>query len=89
VRVVQNSELREAIRRERGEQQEFASPETQKKFGRELGADFMMFGTLNSIVDAQGKKKAVFYQTNLELADMETNELVWVGEKKIKKFITN
>lgn len=89
VRVVQNSQLREAIRRERGDQQEFASLETQKKFGRELGADFMMFGTLNSIVDSQGKKKAVFYQTNLELADMETNELVWIGEKKIKKFITN
>ena len=89
VRVVQNSELREAIRRERGDQQEFASPETQKKFGRELGADFMMFGNINSIVDSYGKKKTVFYQTNLELADIETNELVWIGEKKIKKFIEN
>ncbi len=89
VRVVQNSELREAIRKERGDQQQFSSPETQKKFGRELGADYMMFGTINSIVDTYQNKKVVYYQINLELADLETNELVWIGEKKIKKFINN
>lgn len=89
VRVVQNSELREALRKERGDQQQFASPETQKKFGRELGADYMIFGTINSIVDTYQSKKVVYYQVNLELADLETNELVWIGEKKIKKFINN
>lgn len=89
VRVVQNSVLREAIRKERGDQQTFASPDTQKKFGRELGADYMMFGYINSTEDAYGKKKAVNYKVNLELADMETNELVWLGNKEIKKFIEN
>lgn len=89
IRVVQNSELREMIRKERGDQQEFASRETQKQFGKELGADYMMFGTINSIVDQYQNKKAVFYQVNLELADIETNEIVWIGEKEIKKFIEN
>ncbi|MCS6824751.1 MAG: penicillin-binding protein activator LpoB [Cytophagaceae bacterium] len=89
VRVVQNSELREKMRQERADQQQFASPETQKKWGRELGADFMLFGTINSIVDQEGRKKVIFYQVNLELADMETNELVWIGEKKIKKYVVN
>lgn len=89
LRIVQNSQFREKLREERADQQQFSSPETQKKWGRELGADFMVFGNINSIVDAVNKKKVVYYQVNLELTDMETNEIVWIGEKKIKKFINN
>jgi uncharacterized protein (TIGR02722 family) len=89
IRVVQNAEFREKMREERADQQQFASPETQKRWGKELGADYMMFGNINSIVDQEGKKKVVFYQINLELADLETNEIVWIGSKKIKKYIKN
>ncbi|MFP4091451.1 MAG: penicillin-binding protein activator LpoB [Cyclobacteriaceae bacterium] len=89
VRVVQNSVFREKIREERADQQEFASPETAKRWGAELGADFMMFGTINSIVDAEGRRQVTFYQVDLELANLETNELVWVDGKKIKKYIVN
>ena len=89
VRVVQNAVLREAMRKERGDQSQFASPETQKKFGRELGADFMVFGTIFSTEDAVNRKRTVTYQVNLEFADLETHEIVWIGEKKIKKFIAN
>lgn len=89
VRVVQNAQFREKIREERADQQQFASQETQKRWGRELGADYMLFGNINSIVDQEGNRKVVFYQINLELADMETNELVWIGDKKIKKYIKN
>lgn len=89
IRVVQNSRLREKLRQERIEQQEFASGDTQKKFGKELGADFMLFGNISSIVDQEGKKRVIYYQINLELANIETNELVWIGEKKIKKFVKN
>lgn len=88
VRVVQNEQLREKIRGERADQQDFSSPETQKKFGKELGADFMIFGNIASIIDQAGNKKLIFYKVNLELADMETNELVWVGDKEIKKLRT-
>jgi penicillin-binding protein activator len=89
VRVVQNAQLRELLRKERGDQQTMASQETQKKFGRELGADYMMFGQIFSTEDAINKKKAVAYQINLTLTNIETNENVWVGDKKIKKYITN
>jgi penicillin-binding protein activator len=89
VRVVENNTFREKIRQERADQQEFASPDTQKKWGRELGADFMMFGVMTSVVDSYNKKQVTFYQVNLELADLETNEKVWIGEKQIKKYITN
>ena len=77
------------MREERAAQQDFSSPETQKKFGRELGADFMLFGTLNSIVDSYKKEKVVFYKVNLELSHLETNEKVWIGDKEIKKYIKN
>ncbi|MDX2306224.1 MAG: penicillin-binding protein activator LpoB [Microscillaceae bacterium] len=89
IRVVQNSVFREKLREERADQQEFASPETQKKWGRELGADYMMFGNISSIVDQEGKRKVMFYQVNLELTNIETNEIVWIGDKKIKKYVRN
>lgn len=89
IRVVQNSQFREKVRQERADQQTNASLETLKKFGLEMGADYMMFGTINSIVDQEGRKKVVFYQINVELTDMETNEIVWMGDKKIKKYVVN
>ena len=87
VRIVANSTFKEKLRSERASQTDFVSPETQKQFGRELGADYMVFGTINTIVDTEGKNKVIFYQINLELANLETNELVWIGDKKIKKYI--
>jgi len=89
IRLVQAGEKREELRRERAGQQEFASPETAKKWGRELGADFMLQGSINSIVDGYKKDQAVYYQIDLELANIETNEIVWIGDKKIKKMIRN
>jgi uncharacterized protein (TIGR02722 family) len=89
VRLVQGGEKREEIRTERADQQDFASTETLKAWGREIGADFMLQGTINSIVDTEGKESVNFYQVNLELTNMETNEIVWIGDKKIKKYIKN
>ena len=65
-----------------------ASDESMKGPGQEAGADFMLKGSLNTIVDQADGKKVVFYQTNLELIDMSTNRKAWIGEKKIKKIIS-
>jgi len=89
IRLVEAGESREALRRERAGQQEFASPETAKKWGRELGADFMLQGTVNSIVDGYKRNQAVYYQIDLTLSNIETNERVWMGNKEIKKMIRN
>lgn len=89
VSVVANALFREKMREERAAQQDFASPETQKKFGKELGADFMLFGTVTSIVDSYKKEKVIFYKVNLELSHLETNEKVWIGDKEIKKYVKN
>jgi uncharacterized protein (TIGR02722 family) len=89
IRLVEAGENREALRRERAGQQDFASSETAKKWGRELGADFMLQGTVNSIVDGYKKNQAVYYQIDLTLSNIETNERVWMGNKEIKKMIRN
>ncbi len=89
IRLVQAGDKREQLRGERAGQQDFASPETAKKWGKELGADFMLQGSINSIVDQYKKDKVVSYKINLELTDIETNEIVWIGDKEIKKVITN
>lgn len=90
VRLVQAGEKRQELRTEREEQnQGYVSAETAKKWGLELGADFMLQGTINSIVDTFKKEKVVFYQIDLELTNLETNEVVWIGDKKIKKQVSD
>lgn len=89
IRLVAAGEKRTELRGERADQQDFSSAETMKKFGREIGADFMMQGTVKSIVDGYGKEKTTFWQIDLELTNIETNEIVWIGDYKGKKYIVN
>lgn len=84
---VASREQREEIRQERMEQQLYASPETMKALGREYGADFMLQGQINTILDEAGGKRLKYYQVELELINLETNEKVWIGQKKIKKVV--
>ena len=87
VAFVASRDERGEVRQERLEQDEFASEETRKAFGREVGADYMLSGVLNSIVDSQSKEAVVFYQVNMKLIDIETNQIVWNGQKQIKKYV--
>lgn len=88
VTFVASAGERGEVRQERLEQDEFASEETRKAFGREVGADYMLSGVLSSIVDSQKKEAVVFYQVNMKLIDIETNQIVWNGQKQIKKYVT-
>jgi uncharacterized protein (TIGR02722 family) len=89
VEVVAAPGEREGLRTERLDQQTHASIETAKSMGKELGADFMLIGGINTIIDAAGKMSVRFYQIELELVDLETNEKVWIGQKKLKKVVKN
>lgn len=89
VRLVQGGDKRAEIRAERADQQNYSSNSTMKKWGLEIGADFMMQGSIKSITDQYKNEKVVYYQIDLELTNMETNEIVWIGDKKIKKYIKN
>ena len=87
VSFVASAEEREQVREERGDQQEFSSEESKKKFYQELGADYLLGGVINTIEDAYEGDKVTLYQVDLELIDIETNQKVWLGNKKIKKFV--
>ena len=89
VGLVQSGKKREELRSEKSDQQTNASVSTMKKFGLEKGADYILQGSVNSIVDAFKRKKTVTYQVNLELTNIETNEVVWIGDKKISKYVKN
>ncbi len=87
VTFVANSFERQEVRAERSEQANFSDPATVKKFKKEIGADYMLKGTINTILDSKKGIKVIFYQVDLELIDIETNVKVWLGQKKYRKVI--
>lgn len=78
---------REEIRQEREEQAVHAREDTQKAPGKEIGADYILKGYISTILDESDGVKAVFYQVDLELVDLESNVKAWFGQKKIKKVV--
>jgi uncharacterized protein (TIGR02722 family) len=87
VTFVANKGEREEIREERKEQAMHAREDTQKAPGKEVGADYMMKGSISTILDEADSTKAVYYQVDLEMVDLENNVKSWYGQKKIKKVV--
>jgi penicillin-binding protein activator len=87
--LVESDEFRDKLRQERAEQQDFADPATMARWGKETGADVMLFGEMTSETDTYNKKRVVNYITTLFLTDIETNKRVWYGQHEIKKFVKN
>ena len=87
VRFVASAGEREEIREERTDQMIHATEETAKGVGKEIGADYMLKGVINTIQDEEKGTKVIYYQINLEMIDIENNIKVWLGDKKIKKVI--
>lgn len=87
VEFVASATERDEVRSEIKDQDLHASEETRKALGQEVGADFMLQGSINSIVDAISGEQARFYQIDLTLIELGTNRKVWVGQKKIKKTV--
>lgn len=79
---------REALRREVESQAEFSSDETAKTYANEIGADFMIQGSVKSIVQNDGKTSVRTYFINVQLYDLESHKIIWSGESdSIKKII--
>lgn len=87
VRFVASSTERRSVREERRDQDLHASEATRKAMGQELGADFMLQGTINTIIDVEGATQVRYYQIDMTLIDLADNEKVWIGQKKIKKLV--
>ena len=87
VEFVASNDERGEIRDERKDQDLHSSAKTRKAMGQEIGADFMLQGQINTIVDAHKKTQVRYYQVDLTLISLKNNRKVWVGQKKIKKLV--
>jgi uncharacterized protein (TIGR02722 family) len=81
--IASNAE-REDIRAERSDQE--LNSRNAKEMGNETAADFALSGSINSFVDQVDGSRVTTYQVDLKLINMESNEEVWNGQKKMKKF---
>lgn len=81
-----SGEERERIRKELKQQDLNVSESTRMEVGEEMGANFSISGTINSIVDQLEGKRVTFYQVDLKLINLQTTREAWSGTKKIKKF---
>lgn len=87
VRVVASADERQSVRLERADQQSNALAATRARVAMEQGAQFLLQGDVQAIEDSQGREKAVTYQVDATLVDLESNAKVWVGQHRIKKVI--
>jgi uncharacterized protein (TIGR02722 family) len=89
VDVVASRSERGDIREERADMDLNAAEATRKEMGKEAGADYMLMGTINTIIDASDSEQIRFYQVDLTLVSLADNRIVWTGQKKLKKDIKN
>lgn len=87
VQFVASRTERDDIRDERKDQDVHATEVSRKPMGQELGADYMLKGTINTIIDAAGSTQVRYYQVDLNLISLADNRMVWLGQKKIKKLV--
>jgi len=89
VRLVADPGVRETLMKEVEWQKQMAkgggvAPDVEKGVS---GADFMLIGTVISIVDQAGKNAIVYYQVDLWLTDLRTWEKVWFGSVQRKHLV--
>ncbi len=89
VEFVAASGERDEVREERIDQDLNASDATRNAPGQEVGADFMLKGQINTIIDANASEQVRYYQVDLTMISMTDNRKVWLGQKKIKKLVKN
>ncbi|MBO8458112.1 MAG: penicillin-binding protein activator LpoB [Spirochaetes bacterium] len=88
VDFVASSSERDDLRQERIEQQSWASEETAKALANEIGADFMLIGSVKTVVDQIDRKAVRNYFVYAEMIEIETGKKIWIGENsEIKKYI--
>ncbi|MFK7871589.1 MAG: penicillin-binding protein activator LpoB [Oligoflexales bacterium] len=82
-----NGEKREKILKEIQYQNNsgMVSKQTAGRIGHQIGANFMMSGSISSQVHQRDGDKTVTYQTHLILTNLETTEIIWSQKHLIKK----
>ncbi len=53
--------------------------------GGQIGADYIVNGRLDSIVQEVGKEKTVYYKITLNMTNLKTGVITWTDQKQIRK----
>lgn len=64
-----------------------ARPEAVPLTRQEVGADFVVQGSIQSLVDELEESRTILYQVDLEIIDIASNIRVWLGQKTVKKVV--
>ena len=77
----------EAAREQMKFQQDGGMVDTNKavQFGKQIGAEYMLYGNLSSIVKSNKDKSDVYYKFTLRLMDLESGLVEWADETEIRK----
>jgi len=77
----------EAVREQITFQNEDAlvNPSTAVAFGKQIGAQYMLYGNLSSIVKSNADKADVYYKFTIRLMDMQSGLVEWADETEIRK----
>ena len=77
----------EAVREQLTFQNEDAlvNPATAVAFGQQIGAQYMLYGNLSSIVKTNADKSDVYYKFTMRLMDMKSGLIEWADETEIRK----
>lgn len=59
--------------------------DSKKGPGGQVGADFIINGRLDSIVQEVGKDKSVYYKLTLNLTNLKSSMITWSDQKQIRK----
>ena len=86
VKVVTNATFRNELSKEMRYQQGGAvDPDTASRIGKQIGANFILFGTISKVRDRWQGREVVLYKVKLDLNNITTAEKAWIGMKDIKK----
>ena len=81
-----DKEARQDISEEYNYQDSGAVNKSSKKGpGGQIGADFIVNGRLDSIVQEVGKDKTVYYKLTLNLTNLKTSVITWTDQKELRK----
>jgi uncharacterized protein (TIGR02722 family) len=85
---VAGGSARNELRAERQDQQGNASEATAAALGNETGADFLLTGSVKTIIDRAGGTATRTYFVSAEMTNIETNARMWMDQNsEIKKVI--
>ena len=60
-------------------------PDTAKKMGQQIGADYFLYGVITEIHKKAGRVEDTYFKFTLNLVNIETALIDWADEKEIRK----